>query len=137
MGKKSKAKTAKKKKVKKALKKKGKKASLKEVSKIVKDADKQGIDPVELISSGVSSIPFVGGIASSLIDQTIGAGTGGGGTGKGGVRGVMLVDSKLGNLGTISRKKALSVLMNRGKKIPRARKPTFINVPQGQQVVRV
>ncbi|MGH6787951.1 MAG: hypothetical protein ACREBO_14075 [Novosphingobium sp.] len=138
MGKKSKGKTKAKKKAKAALKKKGiKNPSLKAASKLAQQSEKTGIDPTELLSSAVGGIPFVGGLASNLIDQTSAIAGAQGVSGRGGVRGVQLVDSKLGNLGTISRKKALQVLMTRGKKAPRPRKPTFIQVPQGQSVVRV
>lgn len=138
MGRKGKSKTAKKKAAKKALKKKGvKNPTLKQASNLAKQADKTGIDVESLVTAGVSGIPFVGGIASELIGQSGILAGGGVPSGRGGVRGVMLVDSRLGNLGTISRRKALTVLMNRGKKAPRPRKPTFIQVPQGQSVVRV
>jgi len=137
MGKKSKSKTAKKKQVKKVAKAKGKNVGIKQASKIVAQSDKTGIDLTELASSAVAGIPFVGGLASNLIDQ--GASIAGAGvtSGRGGRRGVQLVDASLGNLGTISRKKALSILINRGKRPPRRSKPTFIQVPQGQSVVRV
>jgi len=137
MGKKSKAKTKQKKNAKKALKKKGKKNDIRSVSKTVKKADKLGIDANELIASGLDSIPFVGGLLGEGVRQSgLGApaqGTGG----RGGARGVQLVDATLGNLGTISRRKALSILINKNKRPPRRSKPTFIQVPQGQSVVRV
>jgi len=145
MGKKSKRKTRRKRQAKNAAKKRGKKISLKTASKIVQESDRTGVDVPAIVDSVVSGIPIVGPLASELLTQTgalggiqdLVSGGMGGTSGRGGTRGVSLVDSKLGNLGVISRKKALQVLMSRGKRPPRRQKPTFIQVPSGQSVVRV
>jgi len=141
MGKKGKAKTKAKKKAKQALKKKGvKKPTLKQASKLAKQSEKSGIDVDSLASSALSGIPFVGPLLGDVIEQTgavSGLAGGQGVSGRGGVRGVQLVDSKLGNLGTISRKKALQVLMNRGKRPPRKSKPVFVQLPQGTTLQKV
>lgn len=138
MGKKSKAKTKKKKDAKKAAAKMGKKLGIKDATKIVNSADRQGLDVAALASSVVSSIPIVGGLASGLIDQgpallggNVGAGVP---SGRGGVRGVTLVDSKLGNLGVISRKKALSILVNRGRRPPRRSSKTVAILKAGESI---
>lgn len=144
MGKKSKSKTAQKRAAKKLLKKQGKRADIKSASKLAGDAKKQGLDLTQLASSAVGSIPFVGGLASNLIDQVAGGaeiipGIDGGqpSTGRGGTRGVMLVDSRLGNLGMISRRKALAVLMNRGKRPPVRRMKQVAVIRSGEQVVKI
>lgn len=134
MGKKSKSKTKSKKAVKKAAKAKGKSIGVVQASKIVKQADKAGIDPVELLSSAVSSIPFVGGIASNLIDQSSAIAQSQASGGRGGVRGVQLIDSKLGNIGTISRKKALSILVNRNRRPPRRSSKTVAVLRAGESI---
>lgn len=137
MGKKSKAKTKAKKKVKKIAKAKGKKIPLKKASKLVQQSEQQGLDLGALAESALGGIPFVGGLLQEGVSQVRGGALGGGTPGRGGSRGVQLVDATLGNLGTISRRKALGILINRGKRPPRRSKPTFIQVPQGQSVVRV
>lgn len=137
MGKKSKGKTKAKKNAKKALKKKGKKSDIKSATKAVKKADKSGIDVQELVASGLDGIPFIGGLAGEAFRQVAPQAGGGVSSGRGGARGVQLVDATLGNLGTISRRKALSILINKNKRPPRRSKPTFIQVPAGQSVVRV
>jgi len=137
MGRKGKSKAKKLKKVKNAMKKKNKKAKLQDINSAVNRAEKTGIDVGSLAESALSGIPFVGPLLGDVVGQAVSGAGAGGISGRGGVRGVQLVDSRLGNLGTISRKKALSVLMNRGKKAPRRAKPTFISVPTGQSVVRV
>lgn len=132
MGKKGKAKTAKKKKAKQALKKKGKKSNLKNASKAVKKADSAGLDVTELIASGLDGIPFIGGIAGEALRQGAPLAGGGGVSGRGGTRGVQLVDATLGNLGTISRKKALSILVNRNRRPPRRRGKTVAILRAGE-----
>lgn len=132
MGKKGKAKTKAKKVAKKAAAKKGKKLPIKKASKLAKAADKGGFDVAEFASAAVGGIPFVGGIASNLIDQGVGLAGGQGKGGRGGTRGVQLVDSTLGNLGTISRKKALSILVNRGRRPPRRRTKTIAILRAGE-----
>lgn len=141
MGTKAKKKTAQKKAAKKILKAQGKKSDIKSSSKLASTASKSGIDLTQLASSAVSGIPFVGGLASNLIDQTQAIADTGAGTlpqtGRGGVRGVQLVDSHLGNLGTISRKKALAVLMARGKRPPVRRNKQVAILRSGETVVKV
>lgn len=142
MGKKGRSKTAKKKAVKKAAAKKGKKVGIKTATKIAKQADKQGIDVASLADSVFASVPFVGPLVSEVAGQAgitegIAAlagqpSAGGAPSGRGGRRGVMMVDASTGlNLGSISRKKALGVLTRR-KQFRRSKK--VVLVPAGQEV---
>lgn len=137
MGKKSKQKSRAKKNAKKALKRKNKRHDIKSATRAVQKADKIGIDVQELVASGLDSVPLIGGLAGELVRQAPSGAMEQVSSGKGGVRGVQLVDATLGNLGTISRRKALSILINKNKRPPRKMRPTFIQVPAGQQVVKV
>ena len=132
MGRKGKAKTAKKKQAKAIAKSKGKPISLAHASKISKQADQTGQDITDVVSSAVSGIPFIGGLASGLIDKGSEIAGRQGMGGRGGTRGVQLVDSTLGNLGTISRKKALSILVNRNRRPPRRRQKTVAILRAGE-----
>lgn len=134
MGKKSKSKTSKKKAAKKAAKKKGKKLGIKDATKLVNKAEKEGFDIAEFASAAVGGIPFVGGIASNLIEQGTALAGAGVPSGRGGRRGVQLVDATLGNLGTISRRKALGILVNRGRRPPRRSAKTVAVLRAGESI---
>lgn len=142
MGKKSKSKTKQKKAAKAALKKAGvKNPTLKQSSALVKKSEKSGLDVGSLIKSGVSGIPFVGSLAEEALSQSgvldqFGTQTGGQVSGgRGGARGVMMIDAKTGlNLGVISRRRALRML-SRTKVASKSRRVAILR--SGEQVVKI
>lgn len=57
------------------LKARGIKPNLTQVSKVVAQATAGGFDPLALVQAGLSSIPFVGGIASEALGQAVSGAT--------------------------------------------------------------
>jgi hypothetical protein len=70
-----------------------------------------GFNPLELVKSGAQGVPFVGPLLSEGISQLAGGSMQMPPGGKGGRRGVQLIDASTGLvLGTIARHRALSLL---------------------------
>lgn len=139
MGKKGRAKTKAKKAAKAGAKRAGKKIGIKTASKIAKTAEKKGLDVKSLATSLLSGVPIVGPLVADVAEQLIpeavlGAEPMAPTVGRrGGARGVQLIDASTGlNLGTISRKRALSVLIRRAKFRRAAKK--IVLVPSGSEV---
>lgn len=139
MGKKSKAKTKQKKIAKMAGTVKGKKIPLAMATKIVKQAEKRGLDVKALATSVLAGVPIVGPLVAEVAEQLIPEPdvlsplAGMPIRARGGAKGVMMIDASTGlNLGTISRKKALGVLVRRQKFRRPSKKVVFL--PVGQEV---